>query len=369
MKTFISALGKGTDWHACVTDLLAEAGEIPASANLGFLYVTAALSADLKNILRYLRSHTAITHWVGTTGTGICHQGEEIYDLPAITALITSFPEDSFQLIELNDEAPDAYLQQQHLDASKCYFGVVHGYPYREAEYILDVLGQTLPNSFLVGGLTSSDGYYAQIADQVTEVAMSGVLFAEGLSVATGLSQGCSPIGNAHLITGCDKNILTSLDHISALDVFKQDIGDQLSRNLEYISGTIFTALPITGSDRNDYLVRNIVGIDLDNKMLAISEMVEPGQSILFCKRDRESAQEDMQRMLTQLKKRCKSPVKGALYFSCLGRGRHLFGEHSEELQLIKANLGSIPLVGFFANGEISHNRLYGYTGVLTLFF
>jgi small ligand-binding sensory domain FIST len=24
--------------------------------------------------------------------------------------------------------------------------------------------------------------------------------------------------------------------------------------------------------------------------------------------------------------------------------------------------------VGFFCNGEISHNRLYGYTGVLTLF-
>ena len=26
------------------------------------------------------------------------------------------------------------------------------------------------------------------------------------------------------------------------------------------------------------------------------------------------------------------------------------------------------PLVGFYANGEISHNPLYGYTGVLTLF-
>jgi small ligand-binding sensory domain FIST len=28
-----------------------------------------------------------------------------------------------------------------------------------------------------------------------------------------------------------------------------------------------------------------------------------------------------------------------------------------------------VPLAGFFANGEISHNRLYGYTGVLTLLF
>ena len=27
-----------------------------------------------------------------------------------------------------------------------------------------------------------------------------------------------------------------------------------------------------------------------------------------------------------------------------------------------------VPLVGFYANGEISNNRVYGYTGVLTLF-
>ena len=38
---------------------------------------------------------------------------------------------------------------------------------------------------------------------------------------------------------------------------------------------------------------------------------------------------------------------------------------------LILANAfkeGDLPLGGFFCNGEISHNRLYGYTGVLTLF-
>jgi hypothetical protein len=27
-----------------------------------------------------------------------------------------------------------------------------------------------------------------------------------------------------------------------------------------------------------------------------------------------------------------------------------------------------VPLVGMYANGEIFNNRLYGYTGVLTLF-
>ena len=58
----------------------------------------------------------------------------------------------------------------------------------------------------------------------------------------------------------------------------------------------------------------------------------------------------------------------GGLYYSCLGRGASLFGPNSEELKMIRDAVGDIPLVGFFCNGEISHNRLYGYTGVLTLF-
>jgi small ligand-binding sensory domain FIST len=45
-----------------------------------------------------------------------------------------------------------------------------------------------------------------------------------------------------------------------------------------------------------------------------------------------------------------------------------MFGVQNREMELIRDALGDFPLVGFFANGEISHNRLYGYTGVLTLF-
>ena len=39
-----------------------------------------------------------------------------------------------------------------------------------------------------------------------------------------------------------------------------------------------------------------------------------------------------------------------------------------QQAGMIREALGEFPLVGFFCNGEISHNRLYGYTGVLTLF-
>ena len=51
-----------------------------------------------------------------------------------------------------------------------------------------------------------------------------------------------------------------------------------------------------------------------------------------------------------------------------MARGQNLFGTDSEELRLVESELGAFPLVGFFANGEICNNRLYGYTGVIALF-
>ena len=62
------------------------------------------------------------------------------------------------------------------------------------------------------------------------------------------------------------------------------------------------------------------------------------------------------------------SHIAGAVYVSCSGRGGPHFGAPSAELQIVRHALGDVPLVGFFAAGEIGHRHLYGYTGVLTVF-
>ncbi|MBT6206033.1 MAG: histidine kinase, partial [Rhodospirillaceae bacterium] len=45
-----------------------------------------------------------------------------------------------------------------------------------------------------------------------------------------------------------------------------------------------------------------------------------------------------------------------------------MFGEEGREMAIIQDVLGDLPIIGFFGNGEISFDRLYAYTGVLTLF-
>ena len=60
--------------------------------------------------------------------------------------------------------------------------------------------------------------------------------------------------------------------------------------------------------------------------------------------------------------------IVGAVYVSCSGRGGPHFGGDSAELQVVRRSLGDVPLIGFFAGGEIARHHLYGYTGVLTVF-
>jgi small ligand-binding sensory domain FIST len=150
--------------------------------------------------------------------------------------------------------------------------------------------------------------------------------------------------------------------------VLKEDIGEQTTQELSRVGGTIFAGLPVPGSDTGDYIVRHLIGIDPANGLIAIGDMVKPGGQLLFCRRDRQTAREDMARMLKSIKQGLYGQPRGGLYFSCLGRGPGLFGEDDGELNMVREALGDFPLVGFFCNGEISHNRLYGYTGVLTLF-
>jgi small ligand-binding sensory domain FIST len=248
-------------------------------------------------------------------------------------------------------------------------FAIVHADPHnRHVGELVNRLAGKLESGFLVGGLTSSRRQNLQVADGVVEGGLSGVSFADSVTVATRLTQGCSPLGPKHVVTACQHNVIITLDGRPALEVFKEDIGEALSRDLNRIGGHVFAGLPIAGSDTGDYLVRNLVGIDPANGLIAIGDMLQPGSNVMFCRRDSRTANEDMARMLESIRKGMYSRPHGGIYYSCVGRGASLFGPNSEELKMIRDALGDFPLVGFFCNGEISHNRLYGYTGVLTLF-
>ena len=368
--TFRAAFAAGDPWSTLVKSCLTQLTPLPAGANLGFLYATDALSGDLGSILTFLRERTRIADWVGSVGLGICTSGIETFDAPGLAVLVAALPEDSFRVFApvAGDFGRFSVETAPWLARHETALGIVHGDPRQPA------LGETLETlatesaAFLVGGLSSARSAPLQIAGRVVEGGLSGVLLAPEIAVATGLTQGCSAIGPVRQISAADGNIVMAIDGRPALEVFKADIGELLSRDLRRVAGLIFAGLPVPGSDTGDYLVRNLMAIDVEHQWLAIAHEVAAGDRVLFCRRDAPSALADLKRMLTGLARRAGGPPKAGLYFSCVGRGPNLFGDNSAELGVVRSALGDFPLVGFFGNGEISSNRLYFYTAVLTLF-
>jgi small ligand-binding sensory domain FIST len=129
---------------------------------------------------------------------------------------------------------------------------------------------------------------------------------------------------------------------------------------------------------RDDYLVRPVVAIDPARGAVAVGTTVEAGQTVRFCIRDEAAARKDLTRICSEIRdhlheqselQRRPLAAKGAIYVSCTGRGTHLFGEQHEELRVIAQQLGEVPLVGFYGNGEISGRSLYAFSGVLTVFY
>ncbi len=307
--SFNAACATGTDWQSIVDDCLVRLGEAPHAANLGFVYLTYPLAPYINRILDALRDATGVRNWVGSVGSAICCTGREIYDEAAAAIMLGALPQDSYRLVPAGISALADMLTENRnwLDQHNVHFGVVHGDPRdQHIAQVIDSLSTQLDPGFLVGGLSSADNDQSQlqVAGTIQQGGLSGVLLSADIPVISSLTQGCTPLQNKHVITKCQGNLLAELDHRPALDVFRDAIGEVMARDMSRVAGYIFAGLPVPGSDTGDYLVRNLIGIDPHEKLLAIGDNLEEGAQLIFCRRDGVAARQDMQRMLSDLRKR-----------------------------------------------------------------
>jgi small ligand-binding sensory domain FIST len=378
---FAAGHGGGANWRDAVAGTLRRLGDVPLGANLGIVYASDALVDDLDAVIATLRRETNIAHWVGCVGMGVmglsypttgpsayAGDAEEYFGVPALSLLAMKLPAEAFRLIpsQYGAEADLTAEGDDWLAVSQPAIGLVHADPrhHHLAELIGDLADRV---GYLVGGLSSSQGPMPVIANHIEEGAASGVLFSAGLGMATSLSQGCTPIGPARTVTQVHQNLLVELDNLSALAALQADLESDKLEDLQAVANSLHVALPVPGSDQADYTVRNLTGIDLPQGIVGISATPDPGDRIIYCLRDADAAREDLKRMVKDLANRIGGPPRGGIYVSCLARGPNLF-DHNEELEIIRHGLGDFPIAGFYANGEIANNRIYGYTGVLTVF-
>ena len=176
------------------------------------------------------------------------------------------------------------------------------------------------------------------------------------------------------MITKADRNIVEQLGGVSALQrleaVFhKLPTHEQLLVQRGLLVGRVMTEYQ-DQFEAGDFLIRNVLGVDREAGAIAIADYVRPGQTIQFHVRDELAAHRDLELLLRRQKK--QMAAKAGLLFTCNGRGSRMFSEPSHDASTIGAELGPVPLAGFFAQGEIGpiagKNFLHGFTASLALF-
>ncbi len=335
-----------------------------AAGGLGILYATDVLAPHYPAIIARLIRQTGVRHWAGTVGMGIIAGSEEVFERPAAAALVLDIATADACPFGPAATAPLA-AAQGWIASRRPSLGLVHADPSTpRLAGMLEEMGEA-SGAFLVGGLASGRGSLPQAGAGIGEGGVSGVLFAPEVAVSTGLTQGCVGVGPYHTVTAADRNMVLELDGEPALKVLSAD----LERAGQAAGGSLHVAFPVEGSDTGDFTVRNLIGGDRDTGAVAIGDLVAAGDRLMLVRRDAEAAGQDLGRLAGRLARHLGNrPPRAGIYVSCLARGPNLFGAGDHEVAAIRATLGEFPLVGFFANGEISRGRLYGYTGVLTLF-
>ncbi|OYQ42625.1 hypothetical protein CHU94_02505 [Rhodoferax sp. TH121] len=421
MKLFPHAHATHPQWHMATGLVLAQLRAQMAlhgyanAPTLGLIYITDHYAPHAQDILDMLSGELPlVTDWSGTVGVGIAAKNVEYFDEPALAVMLLELPSHEYRVF--SGIAPlglgfEAHTALVHADGET-----------PDLVELIDEMAARTDTGYLFGGLSSSRTQSVQFAvaadgnlsgfgaaSGVLRGGLSGVAFGEGVGLVSRVTQGCKPVSKARAVTQAEHNVVITLDGEPALDVMLRDLGislEQPQEALETVRATLVGLVQTpatsnsgdsalvrqTGNLGSDVTVRHIIGLDPGRRGIAIAAQVQTGAHMAFCQRNREAAQADLVRICAEVREELEPQelttetafalqqseaeaaphparrIAGAVYVSCSGRGGPHFGGPSAEMHIVRRALGDVPLVGFFAGGEIARNQLFGYTGVLTVF-
>jgi len=406
------AVGHAThpDWRAAFAlasaqldaQLAQPVGEVQA-ASLGFVYLTDHHAPHADALYGALHDRWPAVAWVGAVGVGVCTSGVESFDEPAIVLMLSSLPAGRFRVFS-------GARPLRGIGGFEMATALVHADSRTpDLPDLIEDLATRSDSGYLFGGLTASRTRHCHIAEGVFEMGLSGVAFSRDVAIVSRVTQGCQPVGTTRRITACERNVVLELDGRPALECLLDDLAlslDEPRQAMSVLRATLVglasprAPIPLKGSEAvararhrafgDDVRVRHLVGLDPGRHGVAVADRVETGMTLAFCQRDVAAARRDLTRICAEIRDELvpeavpaatvpdageaapppdpAARVAGAIYVSCAGRGGPHFGAPSAELQIVRRALGDVPLAGFFAAGEIGHQHLYGYTGVLSVF-
>jgi len=361
-----------------------------APADLAFLFVGGYAPRGLESAARLVRELTGARRVLGCTAGGVIGGGREIEQRPAVSLTLASLP--GVEIIPFHvsaddypdgDAPPSGWHHMIGIEPERKPAFVLLPDPWSsDSERLLAGLDYAYPNCIKIGGLASgarhAGGNRLFLDDTARDGGTVGIALAGNLVVETAVAQGCRPVGAVGRASKSQGHYLLEIDGQRAFDFVQKQFDEMSDEERDLANRTLFLGIAMDPfrekpPEAGDFLIRNFVGVDPQRGVVAVNEEVGVGRAVQLHVRDAKTSTDDLVHVLKRTLRRAKGARhEGALLFSCLGRGRHLYGEADKDTKLFQSIAGEVPLGGFFCNGEIGpigkETYLHGFTSSFGLF-
>jgi small ligand-binding sensory domain FIST len=243
---------------------------------------------------------------------------------------------------------------------------------------LLESLDRAYPRGIKIGGLSSGGarpGEHRLFCERSAHHrGMVGVALRGTIEFDAVVAQGCTPIGVPMFVTRHQQQVIFDLDGRPAVEVLQRLFEELDDRDRARARNSLLLGVVMDPQrevyNRGDFVIRDLVGVDPQSGALATATPLYKNAVVQFHLRDADTARAEMHELMAA-KARGPTPA-AALLFSCLGRGRGLYGQPNHDSELIREHLGAeLPVAGFFCNGEIGpvtgRTHLHGYTSAMVL--
>jgi small ligand-binding sensory domain FIST len=382
---FVSCVSDHEASHEAAAQVLRDARAQVNNVDLAFVFFTAEHREEAAAMVERLWLELDPQCIVGCSAEGVIGGDREIERAPGVALLAAELPgvnAHPFHLPQgewrrlLLDEPEELAERIGYGSQTRALIGFADPFT-TPVNQLLAALDEHCPKAPLLGGMASSASGPGENVlvrnDDTLDDGFVGVSLSGAVRVDAMVSQGCRPIGKPMVITKGKGNLIEAVGGRPPMSVLRDLVNEMPESERQLLEHGLFLGRAISeyreSFGRGDFLVRNLIGADDKSGAIAVNGEIRVGQTVQYHVRDAETADEDLRLMLAKEKERA---AKGALLFSCNGRGTRMFECACHDVGVWHEVMAKAPAAGFFAAGEFGpvggRNFIHGHTASFALF-
>jgi small ligand-binding sensory domain FIST len=376
-RCYVSALSERPDSAQAAAEVTAQVLErLGPMPELAVLFVTPPHRDAVDDIADVVRSVLQPVTLLGAAAVAVLGPRREVEETPGVSLFAARLGSPALPVrLHVEETGQGRQISGLPTDVAGAGSLLLVADPFTfPVDALLNGLGRAEPGLAVVGGMASAanaPGDNRLLVDDTSHAdGAVGALLAEDVSPQAVVSQGCRPIGRPYIVTRADGHMIHELGGRPALERLLTTLELLPPDDRQLAEQGLHCGVVIDETkdqfDRGDFLIRGVLGVDRATGAVAVGDTIAVGSTVQFQVRDATSADEDLHELLTG------RAARGALVFTCNGRGRRLFGTPDHDATVVGDLLGTSALAGMFCAGELGpvggHNGVHGFTASIAIF-